>query len=443
MKDFDHDVLIVGGGLVGATLACALSQISSKLGCQISSQTDSKINLKIAVVEARPLGAKDQPSYDDRTIALAFSSRRIFEGIGVWSSLSKADTTPINHIHISDKGHFGMTRLQASDAGVEALGYVAETRAIGKVLYECIDSAKNIDLMCPAEIESIENAPDGVQWQLKNNSGAKGKNKKFRARIMILADGGRSGLRESLGFQVKSQAYQQTAIVTNVTPERAHNNTAYERFTKTGPLALLPIGPSGVQSRCAVIWSTSPDKVAGILSWQDDQFLDQLQNRFGWRLGKFTKVGQRQAYPLHLSGTDELVRDRVLLAGNAAHTVHPVAGQGFNMGLRDVACLTQVLEDAISEGEDIGDAKVLDKYNQWRKRDNKMVPLFTDGLIRIFSNDFLPISLARNIGLLVVDLCPPLKRELTRRTSGLTGALPRLARGLPLQRTKENSISAI
>jgi 2-octaprenyl-6-methoxyphenol hydroxylase len=428
MKDFNHDVLIVGGGLVGATLACALNQVAG--------QTDSKAKLKIAVVEARPLGAIDQPSYDDRTIALAYSSRRIFEGIGIWPALNKNDTTAIDRIHISDKGRFGITRLQASDAGIEALGYVAETRAIGKVLYDYINTASNIELMCPGEIETIENNADGVVWTLVKN------NTQYRAKIMILADGGRSGLRESLGFQVKSQAYQQTAIVTNVSPERPHNNTAYERFTNTGPLALLPIGQSANQPRCAVVWSTAPDKVEEILAWNDEQFLEKLQDRFGWRLGKFTKAGKRQAYPLHLSGTDELVRGRVLLAGNAAHTVHPVAGQGFNMGLRDIACLVQVLEDAISANKDIAEPQVLDRYDQWRKRDNKMVPLFTDGLIGIFSNDFLPMTFARNLGLLAVDLCPPLKREFTRRTSGLTGTLPRLARGIPLQANKQNSVPA-
>ncbi len=424
MDSFDHDVLIVGGGLVGATLACALSQLGGQ-------------DLKLALVEAKPLGARDQPSYDDRTIAMAFSSRRIFEGIGIWSSLSKADTTAIDHIHISDKGRFGMTRLSATDAGLEALGYVADTKAIGTVLFDYINSQKNINLMCPAEIQSIENGPDGVSWQLADGASKKNNKKKFRARIAILADGGRSGLREQLGFQVIKQDYQQTAIVTNVSPTRPHNNTAYERFTKTGPLALLPMGQSGSKSRCAVVWSTAPDQVDEILSWENDKFLAQLQSRFGWRLGKFTKIGKRQAYPLHLTKPVDLVKQRVILAGNAAHTVHPVAGQGFNMGLRDVACLAQVLEDAIKYNNDIGDEKVLARYAQWRKRDNKMVPLFTDGLIRIFSNDFPPLALARNIGLLAVDLCPPLKREFTRRTSGLAGTLPRLARGLPLRENKQ------
>jgi len=426
---FDHDVLIVGGGLVGATLACALSQIGGQSGGQEK--------LKLALVEAKPLGAKDQPSYDDRTIAMAFSSRRIFEGIGIWSSLSKADTTAINRIHISDQGRFGITRLAAADAGLEALGYVADTRAIGAVLFDFIQGQKNIDLMCPAEIQSIENGQDEVLWQLADGASKKNSKKKFRARIVILADGGRSGLREQLGFQVIKQDYQQTAIVTNVSPTRPHNNTAYERFTKTGPLALLPMGESGTQSRCAVVWSTAPDQVEKILSWDDNKFLARLQSRFGWRLGKFTKIGKRQAYPLHMSKPVDLVKQRVILAGNAAHTVHPVAGQGFNMGLRDVACLAQVLEDALNNGNDIGDEKVLAHYAQWRKRDNKMVPLFTDGLIRIFSNDFPPLALARNIGLIAVDLCPPLKREFTRRTSGLMGTLPRLARGLPLQENKK------
>jgi 2-octaprenyl-6-methoxyphenol hydroxylase len=208
----------------------------------------------------------------------------------------------------------------------------------------------------------------------------------------------------------------------------AHNHVAYERFTDSGPLALLPMR----ENRCAVVWSAQRSQVDTILGWDDQQFLQHLQERFGDRLGRFIKVGRRQGYPLSLTQVEQHVRARMVLIGNAAHTVHPVAGQGFNLGLRDVAVLSQILVDATRAGEDIGDIQLLARYMRQRRRDTQAVTAFTDGLIRIFSNAFAPLALARNLGLVVVDLLPPVKRALIRRTSGMSRRLPRLARGLPL-----------
>ena len=219
-----------------------------------------------------------------------------------------------------------------------------------------------------------------------------------------------------------------TAIVTNVTPGKAHGGTAFERFTDTGPLALLPM----TDDRCAVVWSARRAEVETILGWTDTEFLARLQDRFGERLGVFQRIGKRRAYPLSLTRVHEHVRPRLVLIGNAAHSVHPVAGQGFNLGLRDVAALAEVLMDATRRGDDIGDLDVLRPYAAWRRRDNQVVAALTDGLTRIFSTSFPPLALARNLGLTAVDLLPPLKRRFMRITSGLAGRLPRLARGLPL-----------
>ena len=409
----DFDVLIVGGGLVGASLACALGQTS----------------FRVAVVESFPLGSQSQPSYDDRTIALALSSRRIFETIDVWQRLQADEANPIKHIHISDRGHFGITRLHAEDLHAEALGYVVETRALGGALYKKLQSLDNVTLFCPCEVKSVTTGDDMATAIL---SGADGE-RSFSTRLVVVADGGRSALRDQLEIDVQKKVYDQVAIVANVTPGHAHNNTAYERFTSEGPLAVLPIG----RQRCAVVWSTHPEKAETILQWSDDEFLSNLQQRFGNRLGQFQRTGSRQRYPLALTQVDNPLRTRMVLIGNAAHTVHPVAGQGFNLGLRDIAALAQVLVEAEAVKQDIGSESVLQRYVDWRQHDNRRTRMFTDGLIGIFSNDFLPMVIGRNLGLLAVDLFPSIKRAFMRRTSGLTGHLPKLARGVSLQTVKK------
>lgn len=408
-RESNFDILIVGGGLVGASLACALGQSS----------------FKVAVVESFPLGSRSQPSYDDRTIALALSSRRIFETIDVWQRLQADDANPIEHIHISDRGHFGMTRLHASDLKAEALGYVVETRALGAALYDKLNTLENVTLFCPSDVKSITTNESLATAVLAGEAGERICN----ARLVVIADGGRSALRDQLEIEVQKKEYDQVAIVANVTPGRAHDNTAYERFTSEGPLAVLPIG----RQRCAVVWSTQPEQAEIILNWTDAEFLSNLQQRFGHRLGQFQRAGSRQRYPLALTQVDNPLRPRMVLIGNAAHTVHPVAGQGFNLGLRDIAALAQVLVDAERGQQDIGSESTLQRYVDWRQRDNRRTRMFTDSLIGIFSNDFLPLVIGRNLGLMVVDLFPSIKRAFMRRTSGLTGHLPKLARGVSLR----------
>ena len=403
----DFDIVIIGGGLVGASLAVALRESP----------------LRIGVIEAVPLAASSQPSYDDRTLALAWGSKQIFDSIGCWRDIAP-EATPIERIHISDRGHFGVTRLSATESGLPALGYVVPNRALGVALMKTLQSSKNITWLCPAEMQEIKLNPESATVTVRHNDA----NRMLTARLVIAADGAHSAVRAALGIEAERTEYCQSAIVTTVTAGEPHGNTAYERFTDTGPLALLPL----TQNRCAVVWSANADEVSTITGWSDAEFLAQLQDRFGDRLGTFTRLGKRSAYPLMLTRVKEQVRERLALIGNAAHTVHPVAGQGFNLGLRDVAVMAEILTDALRNGEDIGGLTTLRRYADWRVRDNRVTAGFTNGLIRIFSNNAFPLTFVRNAGLIAVDLLPGVKRRFVRVTSGLAGKLPRLARGLPL-----------
>ena len=404
----DYDILIIGGGLVGASLACAMRESS----------------LRIGVIEAVPLAASRQPSYDDRTLALASGSKRIFDSIGCWRDIAP-EATPIERIHISDRGHFGITRLTAAEAGLPALGYVVPNRALGMALMKTLQTAKHIDWLCPAEMQDIRLDPASAAVTVRHNETSRA----LTARLVIAADGAHSAVRAALGIAAERTEYCQSAIVTTVTAGAPHGNTAYERFTDTGPLAVLPLRND---NECAVVWSAKAGEVQTLLGWQDAEFLAHLQERFGDRLGTFTRLGKRTAYPLVLTRVQEQVRERLALIGNAAHTVHPVAGQGFNLGLRDVAAMAEVLADAVRAGEDIGGLAVLRRYADWRQRDTQITAGFTNGLIRIFSNNAFPLTFLRNAGLIAVDLLPGVKRGFVRVTSGLSGRLPRLARGLPL-----------
>lgn len=419
----EHDVIIVGGGMVGAAMACALRDTG----------------LSTALVDSGAPPNAAPPSYDDRTVALADSSRRVFEGLGVWPVLAP-QAAAIQQIHISDRGRFGFTRLNAADAGLPALGYVVANRAVAAALYDTIRHTQSITLHAPASAENIVVDAAGARVTLASDGG-----RVLSGRLVIAADGADSPIRTLLGMEARRVDYGQAAVVTAVTPthpsalrqDPATGGTAYERFTATGPLALLPAMNDSSQEpladrRYVVVWSMPTTRAEELMKLDDRAFLATLQDQFGDRLGSFTRVGRRQLHPLALTHVAEHVRERVALVGNAAHTVHPVAGQGFNLGLRDVATLAQIVVEAARAGDDIGSLDVLRRYAEWRARDNRAVAGFTHSLIRIFSNDYLPLALARNLGLIAVDLVPPLKRRFIRMTSGLGGTLPRLARGLPL-----------
>jgi 2-octaprenyl-6-methoxyphenol hydroxylase len=400
-----YDVLIVGGGQVGASLARAIAGSG----------------LRIAVIEALPAQAPAQPSYDDRVIALGWGSRRILEGIGLWADLA-ASAEPIRRVHISDRGHFGFARIGCREAGVEALGYVLPARDLGRVLHQGLDGL--VDLYCPARLLDFRLGAERVDAALELDR----QTLSLQARLLVAADGGDSPVRERLGFQAREWSYGQTAVIANVTPVRPHQGVAYERFTDSGPLALLPM----TEGRCSLVWTQRDDAVEALLALDDQAFLRALQARFGQRLGCFARVGRRASYPLRQLLVGDPVRPRLALIGNAAHTLHPVAGQGFNLGLRDVAVLAELLVEQASAGADPGAMPLLARYREWRRPDQNALALVTDGLVRLFSNPLLPLRLGRNLGLLGFDLLPPLKQAAARRFMGLGGRLPRLGRGLPL-----------
>lgn len=397
------DVVIVGGGLVGASLACALEQSG----------------LSVAIIETHPLNSQSQPCYDDRTVALSYGSRIIFESMGVWPLLAER-VEPIKTIHISDRGHFGVTRLRHDEEGVEALGYVAENRVLGEVLYQRLANNKKLQLHCPAKLTALEQQADCVKVQYQEN----GKTFSLQARLLVAADGVSSQVREMLQIGVSKQDYQQTAVITNVTPGQPHQNVAYERFTDTGPLAFLPM----TRNRCSVVWTVSAAQAEELARISDDEFLKQLQQRFGYRLGRLKKSGQRHIYPLALVEATQVVRGRVVVVGNAAHTLHPVAGQGFNLALRDIALLAEMMVS----GENVGAETMLQSYEAMRKKDKQRVYRFTDMLVKMFSNDIRPLAHLRAAGLIAADLMPPVKHQLARQSMGLSGRMSRLARRLSL-----------
>jgi 2-octaprenyl-6-methoxyphenol hydroxylase len=403
----ETDILIIGGGLVGASLAVALGQAG----------------LNVTVVEACPFSADQQSNYDERSIALAQGSQCIFSALGLWQSLQD-EVCPIHTIHVSDRGHFGFTRLRREQQGVPALGYVATARVLGKTLLDQLGRLPNVRTLAPAQLIDFQVRADGVSTRLMLED----QTLECSPRLLVAADGAQSSVRDQLGIHSSRRDYGQTAVIANVTAERGHENVAYERFTDSGPLALLPM----TGQRCALVWTVRSDQSDDVMGLDDAQFLSRLQERFGYRLGRFVKVGQRHAYPLQLLQSRESVRPRMALIGNAVHTLHPVAGQGFNLGLRDVAALAEVVMDARRQGLDIGDHTVLARYADWRQTDQRRVVAFTDGMVRLFGHSLPPVAWLRDAGMLALDICPPAKRWFGRLTMGRAGRLPRLARGLEL-----------
>jgi 2-octaprenyl-6-methoxyphenol hydroxylase len=401
------DVAIIGGGMVGASLAAALAGAGRRL----------------LLVESVPFGAAGQASFDERTTALGNASRRIFEGLGVWNSIAP-EAAAIRTIHVSEAGRFGFARLNATEQGVEAFGYVVANRSIGAALWRALSEAPELSLHVPARAEELAVTPESIRFTVVNGSG---RGVPVRAQLLVAADGAQSQVRAAAGIAAQVVDYDQVAVVANVATDHPHEGRAYERFTPSGPLAVLPRHDGGL----AVIWACRPERAKEILALDDEAYLGRLQQQFGWRAGRFVRAGRRGSYPLKLTRAQAGVAPRTVLIGNAAQALHPVAGQGFNLGLRDAAMLAEVI--AATAG-DVGAPSVLSRFIEWRARDRRGVVGFTDGLVRLFGDSRPGSALLRNLGLLMFDLAPPAKDALARLSAGFGGPTPRLARGLPLRR---------
>jgi 2-octaprenyl-6-methoxyphenol hydroxylase len=427
----DVDVAIVGGGMVGASLALGLRGLG----------------IDVLLVEGTAPASSAQPSFDERTTALGNASRRIFEGLGVWADIAP-QAAAIRTIHVSDAGQFGFARLRAAEQGIDAFGYVVANRVIGAALWQKLTSAQGIALRVPARPEEVAISADGVQFTVVSDSGER---QRVAARLVVAADGANSSVRAAAGIDAEVADYDQIAIVANVAADRPHDGTAYERFTPSGPLAVLPL----YDGSFGVIWSCRPKDAADVLLLDDDSYVRELQARFGWRAGRFLRASRRASYPLKLTRAATTTATRTVLIGNAAQALHPVAGQGFNLGLRDAAMLAEVIANAgagqpgagqpgvrahgavhTREG-DVGAPDLIRRFAEWRAADRTGVVRFTDGLVKLFGDPRPGMGLLRNLGLLMFDLAPSAKSALARVSAGFGGPTPRLARGLPVREAEQ------
>jgi 2-octaprenyl-6-methoxyphenol hydroxylase len=415
------DIAVVGGGMVGASLAVALAPLG----------------LKVAVVEAVAHDSASQPSFDERTTALSNGSRRILETLGVWAGV-EASATPIRKIHVSDQGHFGFARIDASELRLPAMGHVVPNRALGRALWSRLGagagadahagSGAGIHIHCPAEVSRVTAAADRVRLEIVQGGAAT----TIEAKLVVAADGVHSAVRGAFGVDAEFRDYEQTAVITTVLPQRFHDHVAYERFTASGPLALLPLEGG----RCTLVLTLSRAMAESAMGWTDAEFIAELQRRFGFRLGRFLKVGRRVPYPLSLARALRTSAGRCVIIGNAAQGLHPVAGMGFNLGLRDVATLAELVAERRHDASfDAGASSLLAEYDAWRASDRGGVIAFTDGLVRMFANPLRAVQRLRNVGLLAFDLLPPAKAALSSLSTGAAGGsrVPKLARGVALQ----------
>lgn len=387
---------IVGGGLVGASLALALQAGAKARGWSI------------VLIEPFAPGDTYQPSYDARSTALSYGTQQIYQRLGIWPKVAER-AEAIRHIHVSDRGRFAAARLSAEEEGVPALGYVAENAWLGHCLWQALDPDV-VSWRCPAEVVAMQavdlaDGRSGYRLTLNDES-------LLDCDLAVLADGGRSGLREQLGVTVKTTEYEQSALIANVSIGKAHGGQAFERFTDDGPMAFLPLA----DNRSALVWTRQGDDAQRLLALDDRAFLAELQNTFGYRLGALRKVGARHVYPLALVEAQEQVRPHLVILGNAAHSLHPIAGQGYNLALRDVQTLAEVL----LAGPDVpGDFASLQQYYTRQELDQSLTVGFSDRVTRLFSTDEPLLATGRSLGLLGLDMLPPAKRWFARQAMGI------------------------
>jgi len=410
-----YDVAIVGGGLIGSSLALALSTLP----------------LKIAVIEPYPQNSHEAPGFDTRAIALSWGTMRIFKSLGLSAEIEKI-ATEITKIHVSDKGHPGICRLKAEQFNVNAMGQVVELSDMGNIVQRALGKTQTTQY-CPAVVTAMQGFDDYRQLTLAvKSASAADQNQQYlqqqtidiKAKLVVAADGNCSGIRKMAALETSSKPYEQVAIITTLETQLPHNNVAFERFTTTGPVAFLPLS----DNRISMVWMVDKTLSETLVGNNDAAFIEQLQEQFGFRLGKITRVGKRHSYPLNLVMAKKCYSERLVLIGNAAQSLHPIAGQGFNLGIRDVACLA----DCLRKAEDVGTLALLEQYQGWRLADRNTVISFTDSVARLFANPSALLTIPRNKALMLMNLIPALRTQVAEAAMGVRGKQSRLTRGLSL-----------
>ena len=398
----DYDIAINGAGMVGAALACALG--------------DS--GLSVVVIEPRePVLNWPEGSLDLRVSAITAASEQVFRHLDTWSAMVERGVCPFRDMEVWDAGGSGSIHFDAADIGQAQLGHVIENRVIQAALLERLRGLDNIDLLTPAQLESATVTENQVQLQLDNSQSV-------TTRLLVGADGGNSRVRSEAGIATQGWNYQQRAIVANVETELPHQNCAWQRFLSSGPLAFLPLA----SGHSAIVWSTTTEQADALLAMDEAEFKTVLGQAFEHRLGQIISSSERAAFPLRLQHARQYVQHRIALVGDAAHTIHPLAGQGVNLGLLDAAALAEVINDANRAGKDIGKQHVLRRYERWRKGDNLLIMGIMDGFKRLFGTGNAPLRWLRNSGLSLTDATTPVKNMIMLRAMGLKGDLPSLAR---------------
>jgi 2-octaprenylphenol hydroxylase len=396
-----YDIVVVGGGMVGAALACALGGS----------------RFKVAVLEQRPPPPMSD-EYDLRVSAITLASKAFFENVGAWAGMMKRRAARVAAMQVWDENGNGSIRFDAADIGEPELAWIVENSAIQAALVERLAQFTNIHWLCPVEVERLDPAGERPQLTLKDG-------RVLEARLLVGADGASSRVREAAGLDIRRHGLDQQSIVATVRTERAHEDVARQRFLTTGPLAFLPLPEPHT---CSIVWSADTARARELMALDDAAFRVELQAAFGESLGKIESLGPRAVFPLALSHARQYVRERVALIGDSAHTVHPLAGQGVNLGFLDAATLAEVLLAADEKQQDIGAYPVLRRFERARKADNLSMVTMTGGFRYLFSNRLPLIKELRNVGLDLVDAATPLKNLIVRRASGVSGDLPRLAR---------------
>ena len=396
--------------MVGATLACALGQQGFRIG----------------LIEAhKPDFDWPEDSVDQRVSAITCASQKIFESVGAWSTMCEQRVSPYRDMCVWDATGSGSVHFDSAQLGEPLLGHIVENRVILKGLYAQLNKLDCVKLITPARVEQL--AIDTEQAQVELDDG-----QRLSAKLLVAADGSRSKIRELVGIETSGWSYGQHGVVAHISTSKSHQETAWQRFMPDGPLAFLPLSDGS----SSIVWSTTPEHAEQLLNMDESDFLDQLQQAFGDRLGRMLRSGPRAAFPLHMQHAKNYTLPRLALLGDAAHTVHPLAGQGVNLGLADAASLAEVIVDARRQRHDFGEHKILRRYERWRKGENLVMLSTMDGFKRLFGSTQPLMRWLRNTGLQLTNSATPLKNMIMRQAMGKEGDLSRLAQGKALDGEK-------